>query len=155
MARGALDSASGAVVEEWLKILRANLIPVLIILLGSLLIRINGIPFGYLVAGYNLVLYGLFVGTNSFAIPYAERMAPSFAILGRSGPYEMTALILLAAAAASWPFFDVKQLFRTVPERVVPAPRLRWTEAVAVFFGVGLMMAANWMEASMIMSQMP
>lgn len=153
MRRGALGGASQSVAEEWVKILRANLVPVLIIVLGSLLIRINRIPFGYLVVFYNLALYGLFVGTNSFAIPYAQRMAPSLAILGRSGPYEMAALTLLAAASASWSFFEVKRLFRTVPERVTPAPRFRLPEVVALVLGLGLMMAANWAEAAMIVSQ--
>lgn len=155
MTRGSLGSASQSVVEEWTKILRANLIPISLIIFGSMLIKVNGIPLGYLVALYNLTLYGLFVGTNSFAIPYAERMAPSFAILGRSGPYEMAALVLLAAAAFPWSFFEVKRLFQTAPERVMPGPKFRLAELMAVILGVGLMMAANWVEASMILQQLP
>ncbi len=155
MARSSLDSASQTVVAEWMKILRANSIPILLIILSSLLIRINGIPLGYLVALYNLILYGLFVGTNSFAIPYADRLPPSFAILERSGPYEMTALILLAAATGTWSFFQVKRLFRTAPERVVPAPKFHLSDFAAILLGIGLMMAANWREAVMIMSQTP
>lgn len=155
MARGALTSPSQAVWDEWLKILRANLIPILIIILGSMLIKINGFSLGYLVALYNTTLYGLFVGTNSFAIPYAERMAPSLGILRRSGPYEMTALILLAAAAFPWAFLEVKRLFRTTPQLVIPAPRFRLADVVALAAGVGLMMAANWLEASMIVLQLP
>lgn len=155
MARGALDEVSQATSEEWCKIVRANLIPVLLIVLGNVLLRINGIPFGYLVALYNVGLYGLFVGTNSFAIPYAERMAPSLAILGRSGPYEMTALVLLAAASGLWSLFDVKRLFHTIPERVAPAPRVRLADILAIAAGLALMLAANWLEASMILVVAP
>lgn len=153
MQRGALEGASQSVAEEWVKILRANLVPVLIIVGGSLLIRINRIPFGYLAVLYNLTLYGLFVGTNSFAIPYAQRLAPSLAILGRSGPYEMAALAMLAAASACWSFFEVKRLFRTAPERVAPAPRFRPPDFAALLLGLGLLMVANWVEAAMIVSQ--
>ncbi|GEM_PF-911031 len=155
MARSSLDSASQTVLAEWLKILQANSIPILLIIFSSLLLRINGVPLGYAVALYNLILYGLFVGTNSFAIPYAERLPPSFAILERSGPYEMTALLLLAAATGAWSFFQVKQLFRTVPERVIPAPKFHLSDFAVLLLGIGLMMAANWREAVMIMSRAP
>lgn len=155
MARSSLDSASQTAVAEWIKILRVNFIPILLIIFSSLLIRINGVPLGYLVALYNLILYGLFVGTNSFAIPYADRLPPSLAILERSGPYEMTALLLLAAATGTWSFFQVKHLFRTIPERVIPTPEFHLSDFAAILLGIGLMMAANWREAVMIMSQMP
>lgn len=155
MARSSLDSASQTAVAEWIKILRANFIPILLIIISSLLIKINGIPLGYLIVLYNLVLYGLFVGTNSFAIPYTNRLPPSLAILERSGPYEMTALILLAAATGTWSFFQVKRLFHTVPERVIPAPEFHPSDFATILLGIGLMMAANWKEAVMIMSQMP
>jgi hypothetical protein len=151
MVRGSLHTASANVHQEWLKLFRANLLPVLFIILGSLVIKINGIPFGYLVALYNLTFYGLFVGTNSFAIPYAHRMAPTFEILRRSGPYEMAALLLLAAATGSWPLFQIKRIFRTNPERVVPAPCITWKEAVGLGLGIALLMGANWIEASMVM----
>ncbi len=155
MARSSLDDTSQTIVAEWAKIMHANLIPILLIVFGSLLIKINSIPLGYVIALYNVILYGLFVGTNSFAIPYTERMPPSFAILERSGPYEMTALMLLAAATGTWSLFEVKRLFRTVPERIVLPPRFKLSDFAAVLLGIGLMMAANWREAAMIMSRTP
>jgi len=39
-----------------------------------------------------------FWGTNSFSIPMAESMAPTLAVLGRGGHYEMTACIFVAVA---------------------------------------------------------
>lgn len=150
MARAALDTASRSVFEEWTKIFQANLVPVLIIILGSLLIRVYGIPFGYIVVLYNLALYGLYIGTNSFAIPYPERMAPSFAILQRSGPYEMIALMLLAAATCSWAFFEIKS--NSNPGRAIPPPRFKVREVITLLLGISLLLAANYVEAYMIVS---
>lgn len=150
MERAALDAALRSVFEEWLKIFQANLVPVFILILGSLLIRLYGIPFGYIVVLYNLALYGLYLGTNSFAIPYPERMAPSFAILQRSGPYEMIALILLAAATCSWAFFEIKS--NSKPRRAIPPPRFKMQDIVTVVLGISLLMAANYVEAYMIVS---
>jgi hypothetical protein len=116
------------------------------------LIRVNGLSFGYIVALFNLVGYGLFVGTNSFAIPYPARLAPSFGILTRSGPCEMLALVLLATSSYYWPFFEIKKIFRTNPERLEHDPRFSWKDAVGVVIGISILMAANWMEAGMIMS---
>lgn len=152
MTRSQLTTTSASVFEEWTRIFTANLIPALLILVGSLLIRVNGFSFGYIVALFNLVGYGLFVGTNSFAIPYPERLAPSLEILTRSGPYEMLALVLLATSSYDWPFFEIKKIFRTNPERVEHGPRLSWKDAAGVVIGISILMAANWIEASMIMS---
>jgi hypothetical protein len=152
MARSQLATRSASVFEEWSRIFMANLIPVLIILVGSLVIRINGLTFGYLVALFNLAGYGLFIGTNSFAIPYPERMAPSLDIFSRSGPYEMLALVLLATSTYFWPLYEIKHIFRTNPARVSQGRRFSWMDAVGIGVGIGILMAANWLEAGMIMS---
>jgi hypothetical protein len=152
MSRSALSSSSTSLLEEWFKIFRANMLPVVFILMGSMLIKVNGISFGYFVALYNITVYGIFVGTNSFAIPHPVRMGPSLDILGRSGPYEMTALILLAAATFFWPRFEVKRIFQTNPERVHPGPHFSWMDVVGIALGVGILMTSNWIEAKMIMN---
>jgi hypothetical protein len=43
-------------------------------------------------------------------------------------------------------------LFRTNPERVQPGPRFAWYEFGAALAGVGILAAANWVEASMVMA---
>lgn len=150
MVSGALNTSSSSVLEEWFKISRANLLPVLLILGSSLLIRVNRVSFGYLIALYNIIGYGLFLGTNSFAIPMPMRMAPSLAVLERSGPYEMFALIMLAVASYGWSHFEIKRLFRTNPERVVPSPKVKMAEIVVSLLGIGILAAANWREAMMV-----
>jgi hypothetical protein len=152
MTQRGLDSTSTSAFEEWLKIARANILPALFIVAGSLLIRINRLTFGYIVALYNVTLYGIFIGTNSFAIPYTERLAPSFSILQRSGPYEMAGLILLAAATCSWSFFEIKHFFRSNPEPVSPRSPIKLEDVIGVAVGICLLLAANWIEASMIIT---
>jgi len=147
-----LEKTTTSIFQEWIGLLRVNLFVASLIVISSLLMKVNGIPFGYVVAFYNLLGYGLFVGTNSFAIPYPERMAPSFDILARSGLYEMLALVLLAAATCCWPFFEVKHLFRTNPEKVSPQPRIAPVEIAVALAGVVILMAANWREATMIVT---
>lgn len=151
MARESLNVPSASVFEEWTKLFQANLLPALLILVGSLLMRINRLPLGYLTVWFNILGYGLFLGTNSFAIPMPVRMAPSLAIFERSGPYEMLALSVLAAASYGWSFFKVERLFRTNPERVIPAPKFTIVEIAAFLLGLLILAAANWREAEMVM----
>ena len=63
------------------------------------LIRIKGLPLGYFVLFYHWILYGIFLGTNSFMIPSATRLFPSLTTLFHgSGIYEITSYTLIAAA---------------------------------------------------------
>ena len=75
----------------------------LLVAVGSLilanLIKVKGYPLGYLVLFYHWVLYGAFLGTNSFMIPTVTRLFPSLETLFRgSGIYEITSYTLIAAA---------------------------------------------------------
>lgn len=151
MVRESLNTPSASVLEEWTKLFKANLLPALLILVGSLLMRVNRVSLGYLTALFNIAGYGLFIGTNSFAIPMPFRMAPSLAIFERSGPFEMLALIVLAAASFGWSFFEIRHLFHTNPERVIPAPKITTLEIAAFLLGIGILAAANWREAVMVM----
>ena len=148
-----LGGVAGSVVDEAVGIFLNNLVPVVLIVLSNLVLRVNGIPLGYVVPLFNVVGYGLFIGTNSFLIPYPERLAPTLAILERSGPYEMTALVMIAAATATWPRYAVRRIFRTEPERLPGAPRVTWPQVLFLLLGVALLAGAAWREASMIVGR--
>lgn len=150
LARGGLDVTAEGVGEEWGRIFTYNLVPLILIVLANLVLRVNGVPLGYIVPLYNVVGYGAFIGTNSFVIPYPERLAPTFAILERSGPYEMTALLIVAAATATWSHYQVRSIFHTNPEPVEPRPRIALTHLVFLALGVALLAVANLIEAAMI-----
>lgn len=54
---------------------------------------------GYPIVMYHVVLYGVLLGTNSFGIPAPAHFAPSLmTVLNRSGAFEITAYIAIAAA---------------------------------------------------------
>ena len=56
-------------------------------------------PLGYPIVMVHAVLYGILLGTNSFGIPAPAHFAPSLAtVLSRSGAFEITAYIAIAAA---------------------------------------------------------
>jgi hypothetical protein len=68
---------------------------------GANLWRVRRLPLGFVPAVTYWILYGLMLGSNSFALPLTERPAPSLAVLlGRSGILELTAYLLVAAATA-------------------------------------------------------
>lgn len=114
-------------------------------------VQAGGYSLGYNVPFLNSVLYGLWLGTNSFAVPLPQRLAPTLAVYyTRSGPYEMTALLLVAAALARTASI-VQETFwggRTV---YIPAAerRLHLREYLVIAFAVLLLAVANTVEAWM------
>lgn len=76
------------------------------ILAGNLLLRVKGLPAGYLAAAWGFLYAGVLAGTNSFLIPYSERITPTFRVFSRGIVYEMAAWAILAAASALWALFE-------------------------------------------------
>jgi hypothetical protein len=135
-------------------IFRHNLFSAALLLAGSMVMRVQGVSFGAFAALFNVTLYGLVLGSNSFSVPMAERMAPSLAVFARSGPYEMLALLLLGAAATFWPVYQVRWLFRTAPERIQMRPRPTRAELLAVLVALLVLAAANAVEAAQMVNRL-
>jgi len=144
------------VLMEWLPMVLWNVgVGCGLVVLGNIALRINGYPLGYLAPLVNVVIYGLVIGSNSFAIPMAQRLAPSLAVLERAGPYEFAAYLLVAAATASLSRWEIKRFMRTNPERVLPPPRLALTAGqwAAVGLALALILLAAWREAVMVLAR--
>jgi len=63
------------------------------------LCQVGNTSLGYPIVMYHAVLYGVLLGTNSFGIPAPARFAPSLTtVLSRSGAFEISAYIAIAAA---------------------------------------------------------
>jgi hypothetical protein len=63
------------------------------------LVRLKGVPLGYLLAFYHWGIYGILLGTNSFVIPGPGRFLPSLVTLFYgSGIYEISAYTLVSSA---------------------------------------------------------
>lgn len=88
--------------STFLRIFLYNLFVAAALIFIANLIRIKSLPLGYLVLFYHWILYGIFLGTNSFMIPSATKLFPSLQTLfNGSGIYEITSYTLIAAATCN------------------------------------------------------
>ncbi len=142
-----------SVLREWLGMALWNVtVPLALIVAGNVLLRINGYPLGYLPPLFNVVMYGLIIGTNSYTIPMPTRMAPSLAVLGRAGPYEFAGYLLVAAATSTLSCWEIRRFMRSNPERVAERPALSRGQWLAVGAGIAVILLAAWREAAMIVA---
>jgi len=148
------DEAAGSFIAEWLRILALNLMAGSLIVLANRIYRYKGFPLGYIVPLVWLTMYAICLGTNSFSIPLAERMAPSLAVFGRSGLYEMAAFTLVAVATYSINLNEVTRFIPPTYEPVNPKPKFSLTVEQWIGFGlaIAVLLAANAKEAYMIMT---
>lgn len=118
------------------------------VLAGNLLLRIRGLPAGYLAAAWGFLYAGVLAGTNSFLVPYSERITPTFRVFSRGIVYEMAAWAILAAASCGWAFFELGRpgfgLSRT-ESRPIRA------ELAAAVAGILILAAALALEAAGIL----
>ncbi|MCC6190327.1 MAG: hypothetical protein IT318_14960 [Anaerolineales bacterium] len=149
------QAAAPSFVREWGRLLAVNLLMGSIIALANGLLRVNGLPLGYLIPLVWFGMYGLTLGTNSFAIPLPARMAPSLAVLGRSGLYELAAFTLAAAATSGLSRYTLRRLFVTSPEPVTEGRSSLAAPGVwAPLLAAGLLLAAaNAWEAWQIVAR--
>lgn len=133
---------------EWGKIAGYNLGVIILMVMLNLILWLDLFPLGYMMVFGNVALYGLFIGTNSFTIPMPERMAPSFVIFTRSGPYEMLGFILVAAATYNQSRFALTN----ESHRITSVPKISFEQWLGFGFGVLFILLAAWHEASMIMA---
>ena len=148
------DEAAGSFLAEWLRIVAINLFSGSLIVLSNRIYRYKGYPLGYLIPLVFLSMYAVCLGTNSFSIPLPERMAPSLAVFGRTGLYEIAALTLAAVATYSINLYEVTRFIPPTYEPVTPRPK--FLLALEGWIGLGLaiviLIAANAREAYMIMA---
>ena len=124
----------------------------LLVAVGSLilanLIKVKGYPLGYLVLFYHWVLYGAFLGTNSFMIPTVTRLFPSLETLFRgSGIYEITSYTLIAAATYAVGV-SVESIGSSREEfHLLNNFKLSKIELAVIVLAVLLLAVANYLEA--------
>ena len=99
------------------------------------------------------LFYGLVIGTNSFAIAMAERMAPSLAVLERAGPYEFAGYCLIAVGTYSLARFRFTDFLAGEIQRVDTGilDEIGREDWMALLFGILVVIAAAWREAAMIL----
>jgi len=115
--------AADTFLSEFLRIAAYNLIMGIgLIIAANWILKVDCFPLGYLIPLYYVILYALFLGTNSFSIPLAGKMAPSLAVFGRSGVYEITAFLLMASSTYQISAYRIVQAFPPQSESISPAP---------------------------------
>lgn len=65
------------------------------------LLAIGRLSLAYVLAVGNYALYGIFLGTNSFSNPRPAPLAPNLDVFTGTGPWEIGAYMLVAAAVAN------------------------------------------------------
>ncbi len=141
---------SASVGKEFIRIFVVNLIMSAVIIVFNLSFRVNSVPLGYLIPPIWFLLYGLILGSNSFTFAMAERIAPSFAVLGRSGLYELAAYTLITVATYNISRFEIKALFKTNPEKINQPLVFRWQQYVGLIVAFLILFFSNIKEALML-----
>lgn len=117
--------------------------------------RVGNLPLSYVYVWGNWMLFGLFLGTNSFDIPRAVRLAPSLvSLLRSSGFYEIGAYTIIAVSTINLFQFRQKSWLNWETTRVHTWKEIsldRW-ELVAILCAVLVLVAANVWEAESIAS---
>ena len=153
-ARSAEDEAAGSFIAEWLRIVALNLMGGSLIVVANRIYRLGGYPLGYLIPLAWLTVYAVCLGTNSFSIPLPERMAPSLAVFGRTGLYEMAAFVLVAVATYSINLYKVTRFIPPTYEPIIPKPKFSLTleQWIGLGLAIAVLLAANAREAYMIVT---
>ena len=142
------SDAAPTMLEEWGKIVLYNLVALFVIVLINFIRFRDRFPLGYITPLGLITMYAVFLGTNSFSIPMAEPIAPTLAVLGRGGPYEMTAFILVAVATYNQSRIALTEEIL----RISPVPRLSLEQYAGIGLAIALILFAGWREAAMIMT---
>lgn len=146
------DEAAGSFFTEFLKIAGYNLIIALgLIIAANWVFKVGCYPLGYLLPLYFVVLYAVLLGTNSFAIPLPERLAPTFAVFRRSGIYELIAYILMATATYGISAYRVNSIIPLKSEEIKPKPKLSQDiDWVGFILAIIFLLGSNAWEAYQI-----
>jgi hypothetical protein len=122
------------------------------IVIGNL-IRLRGVPLGYMLVFYHWAMYGVLLGTNSFVIPGPGKFMPSLVTLFYgSGIYEISSYTLISSATFN--LHDLHEEPNADSERTqehkwrIPKPSK--TELVLIAVAVLILAVSNYYEAAHI-----
>jgi len=138
------------VTTSFLRIFAANLLVGCGFVTLSNLFRMGEMSLGYFTVMGHSVMYAILLGTNSFGIPAPARFAPSLTtVLQRSGAFEITAYIAIAAATQRLTIWRSRSWLDSHHERVRSWRqwRLNRAEIVMIVGAILLLAAANYREA--------
>jgi hypothetical protein len=133
------DLAGGSVWWEWLRLLAINLGIMLVVMIAPNILRTEGdYPLGYRTVTLVAAIFGVTIGTNSFALVLGGKVPPSVAIFGSSGLYEIAAYVLATTATISIAKY---RLVGTWPKQTTEAIVCPQTPSVIRARTVGIVLA--------------
>mgnify|MGYP000114967790 CR=1 FL=1 len=152
---GPLSSTADTVTAEFLSIFAWNLGFALLVVAANTFRSVRT-PMGYLVVLVMWVQGAVIWGTNSLTVQ-TGRLAPSLSVvLGRSGVYELTALVAIAVATRGVVVWHQRSGPRWREEFERTGTPGDWTierrEVVVLAGGVVLLALANYREAAMVVA---
>lgn len=121
------------------------------------LFRVGHLSLGYVYAWGSWILYGLFLGTDSFSLPQGAKLSPSLLhLLQGSGFYEIAAYTLIAAATVNLFLFQQKSWLNWHTEKVHEWQdvHLNRREIGMVLAAVLLLLLANLNESYSIIQRL-
>ncbi len=102
---------------------------------------------GYVLVLGHYALFGVFLGTNSFAIPRDSPAPPSLSMFMGTGPWEIGAYLLVASALAQQYRFNQIRWLGTRMERTrTTRPRLALGEWLAIVLAAVTISTTAWIE---------
>ncbi len=118
------------------------------------LLSAKSIPLGYLYPLIQVSLFGIFLGTDSFAITHGSKLFPSIiTLVGGAGFYELTSYVLVATATAGFTLWNQTGWLggSLVKIRERKELKLSRSELFTITIGVLLLLVAGAIEAIGIM----
>jgi hypothetical protein len=113
------------------------------------LLSVKSFPLGYFYPLIQIILYGIFLGTDSFGISHGNRLFPSLTVFNGAGPYELTTYILIAAATAKISVYNQTGWMggSFLRNRKLSEIKLSHSETFAIALGILLLFIAAIIEA--------
>ena len=143
------DLAGGSVWLEWLRIFAINLAVMLLLVVAPNILRTVGdYPLGYSTVTLLAIVFGITLGTNSFAISLGGKSPPTLAIFGSSGLYEIAAYVLAATTTSSiakfrlvgkWPKQGIETITSSPAKSVIQERYVGFLVTITV-----LLIACGW-----------
>lgn len=150
------DQAASSFAVEMLRIFAVNAGLVAAVVVAPNLLRTRrGVPMGYWSAMTMTAVAAVVTGTNSFSIQVdsGTKLAPTWALLGNPGPYELSAYVVAATAAygvGRWQI--VGRGLRATAPRIAPESTRVRTNVLALCAAVVLLGAMAAWEAQRILA---
>ena len=111
------------------------------------LLAIRRLSLAYLLALGNFVLYGIFLGTNSFSNPRPEALPPNLAVFMATGPWEIGAYMLVAVTFANrYRFRQEHWLFGKMTRVTRQNEKMSIAEWLTLVVAVIVIIVTAWIE---------